>query len=75
MLLDHKYAPTVSLKKTGSSTLSIPPHQQKLTVGSTVLEDWDEDCKVLLLCNYPSITELLFGFILSLNIHTYDYSH
>ena len=73
MLLDHKYAPTVSLKKTGTSTLSIPPHQQKLTVGSAVLEDWDEDGEVLLLCNYPM--ELLFGFILSLNIPTYDYSH
>ena len=34
---------------------SIPPHQQKLTIGTTVLEDWDEDVKVLLLCNYPSI--------------------
>ena len=55
MLQDHKYAPTFSLKKTGSSTLSIPPHQQKLTVGSIVLEDWDEDGNVLLLCNYPSI--------------------
>ena len=54
MLQDHKYAPTFSLKKTGSSTL-IPPHQQKLTVGSTVLEDWDEDGNVLLLYNYPSI--------------------
>ena len=37
------------------SALSILPHQQKLTIGTTVLEDWDEEGKVLLLCNYPSI--------------------
>ena len=50
-----RYTPVFHLRELVQKEFSIPPHQQKLTIGSTVLEDWDEDGKVLLLCNYPSI--------------------
>ena len=55
VLEDHRNTAIFQLKEKVGSALSIPPHQQKLTAGTTVLEDWDEDGKVLLLCNYPSI--------------------
>ena len=54
-LEDHRNTAIFQLKEKVHSALSILPHQQKLTIGTTVLEDWDEDGKVLLLCNYPSI--------------------
>ena len=47
--------PVFHLRELVEEQFSILPHQQKLTVGTTVLEDWDEDGKVLLLCNYPAI--------------------
>ena len=51
----HRNTAVFQLKEKISSKLDILPHQQKLTAGTTVLDDWDEDGKVLLLCNYPSI--------------------
>ena len=33
----------------------IPTHQQRLTVGNTVLEDWDEEGRIMHLRNYPAI--------------------
>ena len=50
-----QHTPVFHLRELVQKEFSIPPHQQKLTVGTTVLEDWDEDGKVLLVCNYPSI--------------------
>ena len=47
--------PVFHLRELVQKEFSIPPHRQKLTIGTTVLEDWDEDVKVLLVCNYPSI--------------------
>ena len=47
--------PVFKLRELIWDKLSILPHQQKLTIGTTVLEDWDEGGNVLLLCNYPSI--------------------
>lgn len=47
--------PVFKLRDLIRDKLSILPHQQELTVGSIVLEDWDKDGKVLLLCNYPFI--------------------
>ena len=47
--------PVFKLRELIWNKLSILPHQQKLTAGTTVLEDWDEDGKLLLLCNYPCI--------------------
>ena len=51
----HRNTAVFQLKEKISSKLHILPHQQKLTAGTTVLDDWDEDGKVLLVCNYPSI--------------------
>ena len=50
-----RYTPVFHLRELVQKEFSIPPHQQKLTIGTTVLEDWDEDGKALLLCHYPSI--------------------
>ena len=54
-LKECQSTPVFKLRELIRDKLSILPHQQKLTAGTTVLEDWDEDGKVLLLCNYPSI--------------------
>ena len=54
-LASSRYTPVFHLRELVQKEFSIPPHQQKLTAGTTVLEDWDEDGKVLLLCNYPYI--------------------
>ena len=54
-LKECQCTPVFKLRELIQDKLSILPHQQKLTSGATVLEDWDEDGKVLLLCNYPSI--------------------
>ena len=54
-LTSCQYTPVFHLRELIQKKFSIPPHQQKLTAGTTVLEDWDEDGKVLLLCNYPAI--------------------
>ena len=54
-LKECQCTPVFKLRELIQNKLSILPHQQKLTAGTTVLEDWDEDGKVLLLCNYPSI--------------------
>ena len=54
-LKECQSTPVFKLRELIRDKLSILPHQQKLTIGTAVLEDWDEDGKVLLLCNYPSI--------------------
>ena len=47
--------PVFHLRELVEEQFSILPHQQKLTIGTTVLKDWDEDGKVFQMCNYPSI--------------------
>ena len=54
-LRDCQFTPIFTLRKLVEDKLPVPSYRQKLTAGTTVLEDWDEDGKVLLLCNYPSI--------------------
>ena len=54
-LTSCRYTPVFHLRELIQKEFSILPHQQKLTAGTIVLEDWDEDGEVLLLCNYPSI--------------------
>ena len=44
-----------SLRENIQAELSIPTHQQKLLVGDIVLEEWDEDGKIMLLANYPTL--------------------
>ena len=54
-LEDHRNTAIFQLKEKVGYELHIHSYQQKLTAGTTVLEDLDEDGKVLLLCNYPFI--------------------
>ena len=35
--------------------MGVPTQQQRLTVGTTVLEDWDEEGNIMLLQNYPAV--------------------
>ena len=35
--------PIVKLKEFIEERTNVPTHQQRLTVGTTVLEDWDQD--------------------------------
>ena len=54
-LSDCQFTPIFTLRKLIEEKIPVPSHQQELTAGTTVLEDWDKNGKVLLLCNYPSI--------------------
>ena len=54
-LSDCQFTPIFTLRKLIEEKIPVPSYQQKLTAGTTVLEDWDKNGKVLLLCNYPSI--------------------
>ena len=54
ILNNCRSTPVFEVRELVKKEFSIPPHQQKLTIGTTVLEDWDEDGKKLLR-NYPSV--------------------
>ena len=56
ILKNRQSTPVFELRELVKKEFSIPPHQQNLTIGTTVLEDWDEDGKKLL-CNYPCVHE------------------
>ena len=47
--------PVFKLRDIICNKFSILPKNQKITIGETILDDWDEEGKPLLLRNYPSI--------------------
>ena len=55
VISNPRYTTVHSLKSEIQAELSVPTHQQKLLVGDIVLEEWDEDGKIMLLANYPTI--------------------
>ena len=56
ILKNHQSTPIFELRELVQKEFhSILPHQQKLTAGTTVLEDWDDEGGKKLLCNYPSV--------------------
>ena len=56
ILKNHQSTPVFELRELVQKLFhSILPHQQKLTVGTTVLEDWDDEGDKKLLRNYPCV--------------------
>ena len=47
--------PIVVLKEYIETVTKVPTHQQKLIIGSTVLEDWDHDNNMMFIGHYPAI--------------------
>ena len=47
--------PIVKLKEFIEEHTNVPTHHQKLTVGTTVLEDWDKDDNMMFIGDYPAI--------------------
>ena len=43
------------LKEYIEKVTKVPTHQQRLTIGSTVLEDWDHDYNMMFIGHYPAI--------------------
>ena len=47
--------PIVVLKEYIEKVTGVPTHQQRLTIGSIVLEDWDHDSNMMFIGHYPAI--------------------
>ena len=54
-LPDHSRTSVMSLREKIRDSLEVPTYQQRLMLGETELEDWDEENEPLVLYNYPSI--------------------
>ena len=55
ILPEFGMTPVFKLRDIICNKFSILPKNQKITIGETILDDWDEENKPLLLRNYPSI--------------------
>ena len=70
------------LKEYIEKVTGVPTHQQRLTIGSTVLEDWDHDSNMMFIGHYPAIQH---GSLLHIIVQTeggfrtkvqhYDYNY
>ena len=58
--------PVYKLRESLSETYAIPSYQQRLTVGDTVLEDWDVEGRPFLLANYPAIHDRVTLYLVCL---------
>ena len=47
--------PIVKLKECIEKCTGVPTHQQRLTIGSTIVEDWDDEDRMMFIGNYPNI--------------------
>ena len=47
--------PIVKLKECIEECTGVPTHQQQLTIGSTIVEDWDDEDRMMFIGNYPNI--------------------
>ena len=47
--------PIVKLKECIEECTGVPTHQQRLTIGDTIVEDWDEEDKMMFIGDYPNI--------------------
>ena len=47
--------PIVKLKECIEECTGVPTHQQRLTIGSTIVEDWDDEDRMMFIGNYPNI--------------------
>ena len=47
--------PIVKLKECIEKCTGVPTHQQRLMIGSTIVEDWDDEDRMMFIGNYPNI--------------------
>ena len=47
--------PIVKLKECIEECTGVPTHQQRLTIGSTIVEDWDDEDRMMFIGDYPNI--------------------
>ena len=47
--------PIVKLRECIEECTSVPTHQQRLTIGSTIVEDWDHENRMMFIGDYPNI--------------------
>ena len=47
--------PIVKLRECVEKCTGVPTHQQRLTIGSTIVEDWDDEDRMMFIGDYPNI--------------------
>ena len=47
--------PIVKLREYVEKCTGVPTHQQRLTIGSTIVEDWDDEDRMMFIGDYPNI--------------------
>ena len=50
-----KHTPIVKLRECVEESTGVPTHQQRLTIGSTIVEDWDDEDRMMFIGDYPNI--------------------
>lgn len=69
ILIHDQNTPIVKLKEFIEKRTNVPTHHQKLTVGTTVLEDWDKDKNMMFIGDYPAIQNGSVVYIVQHNRH------
>ena len=47
--------PIVKLRECVEECTGVATHQQRLTIGSTIVEDWDDEDRMMFIGDYPNI--------------------
>ena len=47
--------PIFRLRELVEECTGVPTHQQRLTIGSTIVEDWDDEDRMMFIGDYPNI--------------------
>ena len=50
-----QHTPIVELRECVEECTGVPTHQQRLTIGSTIVEDWDHENRMMFIGDYPNI--------------------
>ena len=50
-----QHTPIVKLRELVEERTGVPTHQQQLTIGSTIVEDWDNENRMMFIGDYPNI--------------------
>ena len=53
--LHSQNMPIVKLKECIEECTGVPTHQQRLTIGDSIVEDWDEEHRMMFIGDYPKI--------------------
>ena len=58
--------PVFKLREAVKDAVSVPTHQQRLVLGETVLEDWDNEGEALLVTHYPGFYDGVTLYLIQL---------